>query len=51
MLGREPGVITYEVDLPGDCVRVMYDPGLTTVKQIVAALTEVGYPPGSVVER
>jgi copper chaperone CopZ len=51
VLGREPGVITYELDLDSDAVRVVYDPRRITVTQIVAALTEAGYPPGSVVER
>jgi copper chaperone CopZ len=51
VLGREPGVITYTIDLVSDAVRVVYDPNLITVAQIVAALTEEGYPPGSVVER
>lgn len=51
VLGREPGVITYEIDYVSDAVRVVYDPSLTTVKQIVDALAEGGYPPGSLVER
>ncbi len=51
VLGREPGVVKFDLNTVDDIATVVYDPMQTGIEQIKAALTAVGYPPGRIVEQ
>ena len=51
MLGREPGVVSFNLDTMGDVTTITYDPAKTTVKKIVADLAVTGHRPTDVIER